>query len=328
MQSLKRIFFPALAVLGSGVTFATPASAQLFGPGPSSESSVAYVGAGNLSNDGSGNVAIWPTVEQYSPTGQAVIATGSQSFSGMDSGGNTQTMTLSGTGQAMANFDVFHASASGTVVNPYYNASNPTYFAGFSNNGVVNNAGSPQYLQVLGQTLFQDTLTLNPTVDPIVGIRYVFHIEGNVIDDQHSYAYLAFSVGANSTVFFTSPGMSTADWATPDWSVTPGAPIPIGGNFGAVFQVNTNNPNTPEGQTVNGTADFYNTLDVSSIQLLDANGNQVNGATYLSASGTHYNVLGATYGAAAAPEPGSVTLLVGLGLSGAACLRRRRRSRI
>lgn len=321
MQSLKR-FLPALVVLGANFSVAASADAQLFGPGTSSLSSVALLGAGNISSDGTGNIAVYPTAEQYSSTGQAVMAAGSQTFTGNDSQGNSQVMTLSGTAKAQAEYGVLHAYATGQVLNPYYNAANPAYYPGGTQ---PNRAGSPQYLEVFGQTLFSDTLTLNPTIDPVVGLRYIFHLDGNVVDDGHDYAYLSFSAGQYSTTFFTSPGVTGGDWATPEWNVTPGSPILMSGNFGAVFLVNADVSFTPEGQTVSGTADFYNTLSLSSIQLLDANGNQVNGATYLTASGTHYNVLGATYGPAAVPEPGSIALLVGLGISGATLFLKRRR---
>lgn len=321
MQSLKR-FVPALIVLGANFVAATSAHAQLFGPGTSSLSSDALVGAGNLSSDGTGNIAVLQTAQQYSSTGQAVVATGSMSFSGLNSQSNTQTMMLSGTAKAMAEYGVLHTYATGQVINPYYNAANPAYYAGGP--PVGNSAGSPQYLQVAGQTLFTDTLTLNPTIDPIVGLRYIFHLDGNVIDDAHDYAYLQFSSGNDSTTFFTSPGMSGGDLATPEWNVTPGSPILMSGNFGAVFLVNASPDFTPEGVDISGTADYYNTLALSSIQLLDASGNQVNGATYLTASGAHYNVLGGTYGPAAVPEPGSLVLLVGIGITSAGFLARRR----
>ena len=322
MQSLKR-FLPALAVLGANFGVTASAHAQLFGPGTASLSSVAVIGAGNISSDGTGNIALWATAETYSPTGQAVMATGSQSFSGSDSQGNPQVMTLSGTAKAQAQYGVFHAYATGQVLNPYYNATaNAPYYPGGTG---PNLDGSPQYLEVFGQALFNDTLTLNPTIDPVVGLRYIFHLEGSVIDDGHSYAYLTFSSGANSTSFFTSPGHPNGDLATPEWDVTPGSPVAISGNFGAVTLVNASLDFTPEGVDINGTADYYNTLSLSSIQLLDAAGNQVNGATYLTASGTHYNVLGGTYGPADVPEPGSLALLVGLGISGATLFLKRRR---
>lgn len=322
MQSPRR-FAAALTLLGANFLFAGAAHAQLYGPGAASVSSNAFIEAGNISSDGSGNIAAWETVGQYSATGQAVSTTGSQSFTGLDSQGHAQTMTLSGTARAQAGYGVLHTYASGQVSNPYYNAANPAYYAGGDH---PNLAGSPQYLQVVGQTLFQDTLTLNPTIDPIVNLRYIFHVEGNVVDDGHDYAYLAFSAGNHSTTFFTSPGVSTTDWTTPsDWNVTPGSPIAFSGNFGAVFLVNASPDFTPEGADISGTADFSNTLRLSSIQLLDANGNQVNGATYLTASGARYNIAGATYGPAAVPEPGSVALLGGLVVPIAALLLKRRR---
>ena len=311
------------AVLGL-VAMASSAQAQLYGSGTASVSSVALVEAGNISSDGSGYIAAYPTVEQYSPTGQAVLATGSQSFTGLDSQGNSQTMTLSGTGKALAEYGILHAYATGTVTNPYYNATNSAYYAGGSQ---PNLAGSPQYLEVAGQALFSDTLTLNPTIDPVVGLRYIFHLDGNVVDDGHDYAYLSFSAGQYSTTFFTSPGVTGGDWATPEWNVTPDSPIPMSGNFGAVFLVNASPDFTPAGVAINGTADFYNTLSLSSIQLLDANGNQVNGATYLTASGASYNILGATYGPAAVPEPGFVAMLIGMGFSGAGFFARRKNAR-
>src|SRR5579863_1431140 len=122
MQLLNRIFIPALLMLGSSILCATPASAQLYGPGNSSVSTFAYLDAGNLSADGSGNVSALYTAVDYSPAGQPVSVTNSSSFTGKDSGGAQQTRMLSGTAQAAADFGILHAYASGEVDNPYYNA--------------------------------------------------------------------------------------------------------------------------------------------------------------------------------------------------------------
>jgi hypothetical protein len=74
-----------------------------------------------------------------------------------------------------------------------------------------------------------------------------------------------------------------------------------------------------------GTADYGDTLTLSGIQLLDANGNQVNGVTYMSESGTHYNVLGGTY-ASSVPEPGADALLMASVGAGLLIIRRHRRN--
>jgi hypothetical protein len=317
MQSSGRNLLSAMVALGTCFALASSAGAQLYGPGSASLSTFAYMDAGNISADGSGNVSALYTAVQYSPTGQPVSVTSSVNFTGNDSNGVQQTMTHSGTAMAAADYGVLHASATGELDNPYYNSANKPYFTGYGPGGQSNPDGSPQYLQVVGQAIFNDTLTLNPTVDPIVALRYQFHVDGSVTNTQDSYAFLSFAAGSNSIVFETT---STTDWSTPDWNVTPGAPIPIGGSFGAVFGVNT--ADTPEGVTVSGTSDFYNTLTLTGIQLLDANGNPVNGATYLTASGTHYNIVGATYGPAATPEPGCIAYIVGVGVVGAAWRRR------
>ena len=209
------------------------------------------------------------------------------------------------------------------VSNIYYNAANPTYYTG---TGPVNPTGSPDFFATFGSTTFKDTLTLGPS--DAVYLRYLFHYEGNITNAQYSNAYLSFSAGQYSTSFNTfstqSSGFISGDWTTPDWAVASGSPILMSGDFYA--QVVARSQYT-QGVDVNGTSDFSNTLALSSIQLLDANGNQVNGATYLTASGTHYNILGAKYGPAAVPEPGSVALLVGVAVSGAGFLARRRQKR-
>lgn len=237
-------------------------------------------------------------------------------------------MTLSGSGSALAEFGRLHTYAQGVVTNQYYNAANSLYYSGDGPGGVNNPNGSPQFLQAIGQTLFSDTLTLSPYSYGIVGIRYHFHLDGSIVDSRHSYAFLSFDDGTDSMTFFTDPSFSNfVDWSTPTWSVLPGSSIPITGNFGALFIVNTR-AGDPEGVTVSGTSDFSNTLTLSGIDLLDSNGNIVNGATYLTASGSRYNITGATYGASsstAVPEPGAVALLAGMGVVGIGALAGRRR---
>ncbi len=317
---------PVLLALGGIFGAASSASAQLYGPGTFSLSSSATLGAGNISADGSGNISLLPFAGAFSPQGSAVTATGSHSFTGKNSHGITQTMTLSGTASAKAEFGLLHASAQSMLTNPYYNATNNPYYTGDGPGGVRDQAGSPKYLETFGQTLFNDTLTLNRFSDGVVALRYHFHLEGNVIDSGHSYAYLQYSDGIDSETFFTDPSFNNfVDWVTPNWNVTSGSPIALSGNFGAVFLVNVSPDFTTEGVTISGTSNFYNTLSLSGIDLLDAHGNIVNGASYLTASGTHYNIAGATYGVSAVPEPGAMDLLAGMGVAGIGVFASRRR---
>ena len=75
----------------------------------------------SVSGDGYGQV--------YNPssTGDPVSASYSQSFTGMDGAGNTQTMTFNGTATSSAVYGQLHSDASGTVTIPYYNANNPAF---------------------------------------------------------------------------------------------------------------------------------------------------------------------------------------------------------
>lgn len=322
-MQIRRFVSITTAALACALAVSRMASAQAVVPNPFSIRTNAYLAAGTTTNVLS---FAWDT----SSTGQQVTATGSHSFTGLDSQGNQQTMTLSGTGMASANADpnnpgyfALHAYAQGTLTNPYYNANNPKYFDPTDNTNNPN--GSPQYLQVVGQAVWQDTLILSPS-DGVVGIRYVFGWDGKFTDYSHAYTYLAFNAGDNGTVFFNQNGETGGSWATPEWQVT-GPMIGLSGNFGAVMGVNTDPIYTPEGVDVNATANLSDTLTLTGIQLLDANGNQINGAYYTTDSGLHYNVLGGIYGTNAVPEPGSVALIVGISVVSAGIgLRRKRRA--
>ena len=86
---------------------------------------------------------------------------------------------------------------------------------------------------------------------------------------------------------------------------------------------NTNDSGTPEGVIGVGNADYYNTLTLDSIQLLDANLNQGDGVGYSTDSGTHSNLLGGHY--SVVPVPSSFALFAASGLIGAVgCFKRRR----
>jgi hypothetical protein len=322
MQSLNRSLTSTLLTLGATLLLTGPACAQLYGPGSANVSTDAYVGAGNL--DANNQIQLYDSSYQGDPAGGAVSVTGSQNFTGMDSQGNPQTMTEQGSAMASADYGILHAYASGSVTNPYYNAANPAYFTGGSNG--LNSNGSPQYLWIAGQATYSDAITFYNAPQPIQYVSYVFHLEGNITDAQHAYAFFAFSADDNSTVFFSPAnveGPNIADWATPEWQLNSPDQITFAGNFGAVVGFNTNYYNTPEGQYASGIADFYDTLTLTGIQLLNANGQQINGVNYLTASGAQYNVMGATYGLSAVPEPGSMALLAGLGF-GAGILRIKR----
>ncbi|GEM_PF-6898886 len=308
MYSLNRSFLTlGLAILGS-LAVASSASAQ-------SLNTYVQVGAGNLAADGS--IPIWRFNQNSSGIGAAVTASGSGSFSGLDSQGNAQTMTFSGSAAGKAEYGRLHSSARGIITNPYYNASNAPYYLG---GDAPNPNGSAQYLHAASQSQFNDTLYLNPFADNGVTIRYVFHLDG-VISPDHAYAYINFSAAGNNFLEFTESASTT--FATPSWAVNSSLPIDLSTELGAVIGGNTNDPGTPEGVTGEGLADYYNTLTLESIQLLDADGNQVNGVEYRTASGTRYNLLGGIY--SPVPAPSSFAIFAVAGLTGAFGILKRRR---
>lgn len=307
MHAFNRSFLPlGLALLGS-ITLVPAASAQQL-------SSYVEVGAGNLDN---GNIPIWRFSSQGNNTGAPLTTSGSEAFSGLDSQGNAQTMTFSGSASSKAEYGRLHSSARGTITNPYYNAANAPYYTG---GNAPDPNGSAQYLIADAHSKFEDTLNLNPFADTGVTIRYVFHLDG-VISPNHAYAYLNFSAAGNSILEFTTNAV--ANFATPSWAVDSSQPIPLSTELVAVIGGNTNDPGTPEGITGEGVADYYNTLTLELIQLLDVNGDQVNGVGYTTASGTHYNLLGGFY--APVPAPSSLAIFAAAGLIGAiGCLKRRK----
>lgn len=331
MQLLKRITLTSLLALACGLALASSASAQLIGPGSASRNTWISAAAGNL------NSAL-PYIPEYNfgsvgdSNGAFITYTDAMgnpttvgsSFTGLDSQGNQQTMTFTAWGQAQADYGVLHALAGATITDLYYNESNPTFYTG---DGDPNPDGSPQYLDSVAHASFTDTLTLTGNTAGVVGIRYLFHIEG--VTGDNGYAVLGFNAGSNGATFF-SDDPTTPDWATPEWSVAAGTPIDISADFAASYGANTTYYTDTEGAGISGTADFFDTLTLTGIQLLDANGNQVNGVSYLTASGTHYDVLGGVYGGApsSVPEPGGIALLAGLGLPGLAYGLKRRQARL
>ena len=279
--------------------------------------------AGNRTANGQGYYAAY-TSGNNTPSGGAITSSGHQSFSGKDSHGVTQNMAYSGAQTGQSNYGALHASSTLSVTNPYHNSSNPIYYNDVT---AQNNTGSPDVLISLAQTHWTDTININPLRDGIVSTVYYFHIDG--VQGAYSSANLAFTSGLDSTSFATpyqSASSISANWVTPTWNAT--SRLQISGYFQAVSTLYLDQNIYSEGQSISSSASFDNTLTLTSIQFLNANGAQVNGAYFTSDSGAHYNVLGGIYGvrpSSAVPEPGAIALLVCSGVSGGAMFMIRKR---
>ena len=313
MQFLKQGFVCTGLTLAVSLMSALSASAQ-------SLSSYTEVGAGNLTDNG---IPIYRFDSQGNNTGAALTASGSGSWTGLDSHNVQQTMTFSGTASGKAEYGRLHASAQGTITNPYYNVSNAPYYTGGDS---PDPNGSAQYLIADAHTQFNDALHLNSFSDNGVKIRYVFHLDGN-ISQGHAYAYINFNIfNASENNFLEFTTDPSTDFATPSYKVNDSSqPIPFSTELVSVIGGNTNDSGTPEGVDGVGLADFYNTLTLDSIQLLDASDNQINGVSYYTDSGTHYNLLGGNY--SAVPAPSSFAIFAASGLIGAARILKYRRTR-
>lgn len=276
--------------------FVSSASAQ------SSRWNVSLVGGANIGTPGISPFDI------QSGDGSSLTASTTQSFTGLNGAGATQTMTFSGSTTTSSEFGRLRSRTSGTLSNSYYNANNPKYADG--NGGVANAGGSPDSLTSLGFAGFDDTLHYGGELQNGYKARYLFHVDG--FNSGTGYlADLAVQIGDDTpeSFFAYADGYNEATWATVDHEINGIIPESIHVQFSN--QVVFDTPNLTDGGTYSGLCDFSSTLTLAGIEVRDANGNLVSGWTVTSDSGTVYPV----------PEPATFAILAG----GLLALRRRRR---
>ena len=258
---------------------------------------VSLVGASNVASPG----GITP-LDIVSGNGPLTTATATQSFTGLDGNGVTQTMTYSGVTKNSAEFGRLHSYTEGHLTNSYYNASNPVYANG--GGGVADPNGSPDSLDSLGFAGFDDTLQFGGSLQAGYKARYIFHVDGTNSGTGY-LADLAVKIGsdADEAFFAYDPGFNVANWATISHDVDGINPTDIHVQFSN--QVVFDAFNLPDGTNADGVSDFSATLTLAGIVMLDGSGNVVPTSdwTVTSASGTTYNQLSAV------PEPASLLAL-------------------
>lgn len=256
---------------------------------------------------------------QDTPDNTTASAFLSQNFTGLDGAGNTQTMSFTGTTIARADYGGLHSYTSASILNSYYNASNPAYTD--HNGNTINTSGSPSSLIALGFASFDDTLQFGGELQAGYKARYIFHVDGTN-SGTGAFAGIAVDIdGAPGDSFFaTNVGSYDELWSTKDFDINGITPQTIHVQFSD--QVVLDLFNLTDGQNYSGTSDFSSTATLAGIQVVDASGNPVSGWTVSSASGTSYPLLQDT------PEPGVTALLFSLTLPASFLLRRaRKRSR-
>jgi len=247
-------------------------------------------------------------------------AFGTQAFTGLDGAGNTQTETFTGTTIAQSDYGRLHSYTSASLLNSYYNASNPAYAN--PDGSVGNPAGSPSTFTALGFASFDDTLQYGGALQAGYKARYIFHIDGTN-SGMGAAADLAVDVdGKPGDAFFDfDPGFLSTNWATKDFDINGITPQTIHVQFSD--QVVFDTFNLTDGQDYSGTSDFSSTATLAGIQVVDAAGNPVSGWTVTSGSGTVYPMVTV----ADTPEPGVTALLLGAGVPASLLVLRRRRTR-
>lgn len=234
------------------------------------------------------------------------------SFTGMNGMGNQQTMNFQSTNRAQSEFGRLHCYASGTVTNTYYNAANPFYYNSTTN--TYNTSGSPDGLYSLGFAGFNDTLHFGGALQAGYKARYYFHVDGTNTGPG-AVADMSFGIQGNAdeSFFAFDPGYYNTTWVTQSYDVNGVTPQDVHVQFSNQFVVDIWN-GVPDGSNISGTSDFFSTLTLAGIEMLDANGNRVTGWTVTSDSGTHY---------ATVPEPASFAVMI-IGAIGLVTRRRKR----
>lgn len=240
-----------------------------------------------------------------------VQASWTESYTGMDRTGATQTMGFSGSVRAQSDYGRLHCYTATSVTNTYYNASNPVFYN--DTTGDFDPNGSPDGLTSLGFAVFNDTLQFGGSLQAGYKARYYFHVDGTNTG-YGALADLAVDVdGHPGDAFFVwQDGTSSETFVTKDYDINGVTPQSLHVQFSTQVVVNTYD--VDDGLNLSGVSDFSSTASLVGVEVVDANGHSVSGWTMTSGSGTVYQ---------AVPEPGSVAAIV-VGVAGLALRRRRR----
>ena len=116
------------------------------------------------------------------------------------------------------------------------------------------------------------------------------------------------TIGNSPTQYFSTSqtGTLSLDWATTDVPINGQNPQAINVSFGTGFRVDLTDGSIPDGSNISSMAQFSDTLTLTGIEVVDANGNPVSGVTITSDSGTSYPM--------DVPEPGTYVLVVSAAL--------------
>lgn len=278
-------FAPAAAIIAL-LAITTISSAQ-------SLTSYVAIGAGNT---GFENFGINAFASDFSGIGNAVVAAGSETFSGIDGNGDSQTMSFAGTAFASAQYGILRTAATGNVTNSFYNSNNSWYYN--SDTGSVNENGTPDYLISFGQAQYNDVFTYT-NIGPAVTVNFFYQITGTFSGGAVYHSILVENDEDFDSIILTPNDGNTINqtFVTKNFSIGDGI---LNHKTNILSQFDHRTEFSPDGSNISGVADFDSTVILTGMVLKDANGAVVNGWSFNSGSGADYG---------AVPEPATMTIL-------------------
>lgn len=254
----------------------------------------------------SGNIAL---DSSFSGAGNPVNTNTNKSFSGLDSNGQQQTMTLNSSAFASAQYGVLKSSAQATINNTFFDSGNPWYWN--PNTSEIDENGVPDTFLIAGTSSYTDIFSYTG-LGPGFTVNFYYHVDGTLTGDT---AYNTLRVTNNGvTEFFDveadENGLVNQTFITQKYA--PNANSQITHTTSLTSGISARVYEMDEGLNLVGESNFANTVSLVGMVAYDASGNVASGWSFTAGSGATYPV----------PEPATMSLLA---LGALAALKRRKK---
>ncbi len=257
--------------------------------------SIASIGVSNL--DYSGTYHLLSLNFDSKAGGLAVADLVPTSFTGLNGLGSTDTLSFTGGASAFVvtpgRRPGMHVEAHGSLINTFYNSSNPPYFDASIEPNVINEEGIPDNFYAYGKAGIVELLSYGGFGAGQYYARYFYRVHGHVTGGGFDSAYITYQVGSNPLEIATFEpnlpnGELVAMYATQRYLVTNGMSHEQKSAFYVWFEADTQT--VPEGSNISGMFDFSQTITLDHIEVVDEKNNPVSGWTVTAASGMDYDL--------------------------------------